>query len=196
MRAPLVLGLILVTAPLAARAVSDPAPAADARGGRGGSTAGPSSGAGAAGGQGGQSAAAPRPRNVIDKPVAAPKRTKLTCAEYRASAEKAAGHTFIDIRLRPTSWGNVPPELRKLPRRSKACGADGKGQVVITSPLYGKELQDFYAPLFEKAGFGPLDCTADSTQTQCKCKRHRDLGIVLTDQDREMFVLDVLVKRR
>jgi hypothetical protein len=193
MRRQVAFGLLLVAATIGARAFGDPTPMADGRGGRGGPGVAAPSGTG---GQGGQASVGPRPPNVIDKSVTAPKRTKLTCAEYRADAEKTASHTFFDIRLKATSWGAVPPELRKLPRKAKACGADSKGQVVIASSLYGKELQDFYAPLFEKAGFGPLDCTADAKQTQCKSKRHRDVGIVLTDQSREAFILAVLVKRR
>jgi hypothetical protein len=142
-------------------------------------------------------AAVPAPDKPSDKPgspdpVVRPKRAKITCAQYRANAEKTAPHAIIDTRLKVGSWGRVPPELRKLPPHSKLCGADGRGQVVIASPLFGKEIESHYTPLFTKVGFQPLACTVEPGRTQCTSKRRRDLGIVITDQDTEAFVLAVM----
>jgi len=125
-------------------------------------------------------------------PVEPPKRTRVTCAQYRANVEKSAKHAVFDTRLKSGSWGKVPRELRKLPRKSKLCGADSMGQAVIASPLFGAALESFYTPLFEKVGFRPLECKIELGRTQCTCKRHRDIGIVITDQQSEAFVLTVI----
>jgi hypothetical protein len=122
----------------------------------------------------------------------APKRAKVTCAEYRAGAEKHAKNAVFNTTLKPGQWGNVPMPLRKLPARARLCGADGVGQAVIASPLFGKDIEAYYAPLFTKIGFNPLVCKVVDGRTQCTCKRHRDIGIVVTDQDSEAFVLSVM----
>jgi hypothetical protein len=66
------------------------------------------------------------------------------------------------------------------------------GQAVIVSPLFGKEVETHYTPLFTTLGFEPLACKVVDRRTQCTCKRHRDIGIVVTDQDSEAFVLAVM----
>ena len=122
----------------------------------------------------------------------APKRARLTCAQYRANAEAHAKNAVFNTRLKAGGWGNIPPPLRKLPPGAKLCGADGIGQAVITSPLFGKEIETYYSPLFAKVGFQPLTCKVVAGRTQCTSKRHRDIGIVVTDQESEAFVLAVM----
>ena len=122
----------------------------------------------------------------------APKRAKLTCAQYRANAEKHASHAVFNTKLKPGEWGNVPEPIRKLPPRARLCGADGMGQAVIASPLFGREIESYYAPLFAKVGFKPLACRIVDRRTQCTSKRHRDIGVVVTDPDSEAFVLSVI----
>ena len=122
----------------------------------------------------------------------APKRTKLSCAQYRANADAHAKNAVFNTRLKAGAWGNIPPPLRKLPPGAKLCGADGIGQAVITSPLFGKEIETYYSPLFAKVGFQPLACKVVAGRTQCTCKRHRDIGVVVTDQESESFVLAVI----
>jgi hypothetical protein len=124
--------------------------------------------------------------------VAPPKRTKVSCTQYRANAEKQAKHSTFNLKLKPGAWGSIPAPLRKLPSRSKLCGADGMGQAVIASPLFGKDLESYYTPLFTKIGFKPLACKVADGRTQCTCKRGRDIGILVTDQDSEAFVLALM----
>jgi len=124
--------------------------------------------------------------------VAAPKRAKLTCAQYRANAEAHAKNAVFNTRIKAGGWGNIPAPLRKLPPGAKLCGADGIGQAVITSPLFGKEIETYYSPLFVKVGFQPLACKVVGGRTQCTSKRHRDIGIVVTDQESEALVLAVM----
>jgi len=123
---------------------------------------------------------------------APPKRAKLTCAQVRANADEHAAHSTFNTRLKAGAWGNIPAPLRKLPPGARLCGADGMGQVVIVSPLFGKEIESHYGPLFSKLGFAPLACKVVGARTQCTCKRHRDIGIVVTDQDSEAFVLSFM----
>jgi hypothetical protein len=123
---------------------------------------------------------------------AAPKRAKVTCEQYRATAQAHAKHAIFNTKIKQGAWGNIPAPLRKLPPRARLCGADGIGQAVIASPLFGKDIEAHYAPLFTKIGFAPLDCKVVGRRTQCTCKRHRDIGIVVTDQDSEAFVIAVM----
>lgn len=140
-------------------------------------------------GEPGQAAPPPAPRQPEP---AAPKRAKVTCVQYRATAEAHAPHGLFNTKLKAGAWGNIPAPLRKLPPRAQLCGADGIGQVVIASPLFGKDIETHYTPLFTKLGFKPLDCKVVGRRTQCTSKRHRDIGIVVTDQDSEAFVLAVM----
>jgi hypothetical protein len=152
----------------------------------------------------------PRPAEAAKPPVAAaapaaspaapsapsnvepPKRAKVTCAQYRAIADENAKHAVFNTRLKAGSWGTIPPELRKLPKGAKLCGVDKMGQVAIASTLFGKEIEDHYNPLFAKVDFEPLTCKVTETQTQCHSKRHRDIGIVLTDAKSQAYILSVM----
>jgi len=140
----------------------------------------------------GELESAPPPAAAKAQEAAAPKRAKLSCAQYRASAEEHAKHAVFNTKLKAGAWGNIPPPLRKLPPGAKLCGADGIGQAVIASPLFGKQIETYYSPLFTKIGFQPLACKVVAGRTQCTCKRHRDIGIVLTDQESQAFVLAVM----
>jgi hypothetical protein len=131
---------------------------------------------------------------ALEPKTTAPKRVKVSCAQYRESVEKTAKHAAFDTRIKPGSWARIPPDLRKLPRRAKLCGVDSRGQAVIASPLFGKELEDYYTPLFSKAEFGPLICQVTAEQTQCRSKRKRDVGVLVTDATSEIFVLAVVLR--
>ena len=139
-----------------------------------------------------ESAPPPSAASAQQEAAASPKRVKLSCAQYRASAEAHAKHAVFNTKLKAGAWGNIPPPLRKLPPGAKLCGADGIGQAVIASPLFGKQIETYYGPLFTKIGFQPLACKVVAGRTQCTCKRHRDIGIVVTDQESEAFVLAVM----
>jgi len=140
-------------------------------------------------GEPGQPAPPPAPGQPAP---AAPKRAKVTCAQYRATSEEHAKHAVFNTKLKPGAWGHIPAPLRKLPPHAQLCGADGIGQVVIASRLFGKDIEDHYTPLFAKIGFAPLVCKVVDRRTQCTSKRHRDIGIVVTDQDSEAFVLAIM----
>jgi hypothetical protein len=133
-----------------------------------------------------------RPPAPKEPDPAAPKRAKVTCEQYRANAEAHAKQAVFNTKLKAGAWGRIPAPLRKLPPRAKLCGADGIGQVVIASPLFGKDIESHYTPLFTKIGFKPLACKVVGRRTQCTCKRHRDIGVVVTDEDSEAFVLAVM----
>jgi hypothetical protein len=120
---------------------------------------------------------------------AAPARARVSCPEYRKAAESTAGHSFVDTRLKPGSWANIPAPLRRLPRRAKSCGANGAGQVVIVSPLFGKTLEEHYAPLFAKLGCAPLRCDVAAARTICRCKAGRDIGTLVTDTGNQAFII-------
>jgi hypothetical protein len=133
-----------------------------------------------------------RPSDPAEPAPAAPKRVRVSCAQVRSNVEQTSKHAIFDTRIKPGSWGHVPPELRRLPRQAKLCGADSLGQVVIASTIFGPELKSHYAPLFAKLGFEPLSCKVERGQTQRTCKRGRDAGILLTDQVNDTFVLAFL----
>jgi hypothetical protein len=125
-----------------------------------------------------------------------PARMRVTCGRYRSDVEKTAPHAAFDTRLKIGSWGAVPATLRRLPPKARLCGADSHGQVVIASAFYGKQLESFYAPLFEKLAFEPLTCTVDRGQTQCRGKRGRDFGLLVTDAAQQIFVLAYVKRER
>jgi hypothetical protein len=141
-------------------------------------------------------APAPAPVAPPAPAPAAPARDKLTCAAYRDRQAERYKQAAFDTRLKAGSWGRLPPELRKLPPRAKLCGADSHGQAVVASPLVGKDLESFYRPLFAKLGFDQLTCTGTGGQTTCKCKRRRDIGIVVTDSTSEAYVVSMVVRAR
>jgi hypothetical protein len=142
-------------------------------------------------------AAAPAPVAGAAAPLAAaPKRQKVTCAQYRAKVAETAKTATFDTTIKVGSWGHVPAELRKLPPRAKLCGADGMGQAIIASPLFGKELEDFYTPLFTKLDFRPLTCEVSDGQTRCRSKRRRDIAILVTDGASEALVISFLARQK
>jgi hypothetical protein len=136
-------------------------------------------------------AAAPAPAPSPAVTAEPPKRTKVTCAQYRTIAEENAKHAMFNTRLKPGSWGHLPPELHKLPKGAKLCGADGMGQIVVASPLYGQELGNHYTPLFGKVGFNPLECKVEKSMTRCSGKRHRDIAVIVTDTKNEAYVVSL-----
>jgi hypothetical protein len=136
------------------------------------------------------SAAAPPAAKAAE--ATAPRRARLSCAQVRANADAHAKNGVFNTKLKAGAWGNIPAPLRKLPPGAKLCGADGIGQAVIVSPLFGKAIETYYGPLFAKIGFEPLACRVVAGRTQCACKRHRDIGVVVTDQESEAFVLAVM----
>src|SRR5437762_191085 len=79
-----------------------------------------------------------------------PRRARLGCARLRARLDRTAKSLGAEDRIKPNSWGNVPAELRKLPAGAELCGVDEEGQAVIQSPLYGRDLEAHYAPLFAR----------------------------------------------
>jgi hypothetical protein len=125
----------------------------------------------------------------------APKRSKVSCARLRQRMERDAKNLGLDDKITPKSWGNIPDELRKLPPGAELCGVDTELEhVVITSALFGKDLESYYAPLFAKIGCRPLGCTVETgfvDQTRCRCATEGVVGTVATDVKDEAFTLKV-----
>jgi hypothetical protein len=127
----------------------------------------------------------------------APKRQKVPCPKLRQRVEKTAKSMGLDEKITPNSWGNIPGELRKLPAGSENCGVDAElAQVLISSPLYGKDLEIFYGPLFAKIGCRPLTCTSGAAlglveQTRCRCAMPGVVGTIITDTRTEAFTLAI-----
>lgn len=126
------------------------------------------------------------------------KRNKVGCADYARTVQPPA--SFI-----PHSWGqSLPPALQKLPPGAALCGVDTRapkdGSAVILSPLFGSDLESFYAPLFSEVGCKPLDCQVetrtlgktDVQQTICKCHGHHMIGNVATDSGNEMYSVSLI----
>jgi hypothetical protein len=138
-----------------------------------------------------------------DKPAtAAPKRSKVGCAELLTKMEETSKRMNLPVKAIPHSWGNIPPELRKLPAGAEHCGSvDALGQAIIVSPLFGKDLEAYYAPLFASVGCAPFTCeivTSDPyVQTRCKCKQGKVmkggmLGTVSTDTGAESYTIALM----
>jgi hypothetical protein len=100
--------------------------------------------------------------------------------------------------MKPTivagSWGDLPAELQKLPAGAQNCGTV-EGQPTIVSPAFGKDLETFYAPLFEKVGCAPFKCEVETqgsaTRTACKCKSGKLMGMIFTDTGNEAYTLSL-----
>jgi hypothetical protein len=127
---------------------------------------------------------------------APPKRAKVSCSKLRQRMEKATRQIGFEDKIAPHSWGSLPPDLRKLPPGAELCGTDAElGQAVITSPLFGKELESYYAPLFAKVGCEPLACRVAASsggvavQTRCRCSMPGVAGVVITDSKHQAFTL-------
>ena len=119
----------------------------------------------------------------------APKREKRTCAQMREDIERISKSMKLDVKMKAGSWGDLPEPLRKLPPGAELCGVGSDGQVIITSPAFGKELESHYAPLFEKVGCTPLKCTLTSI-TNCTCAGPPGaVGVVLTDTGAQSYAL-------
>lgn len=121
--------------------------------------------------------------------VKPPRRVKMDCASYRDGMERMAKSTGVKMKLAPGSWGTIPAALRALPPGAELCGATDAGPVVIVSPLYGKEIEAHYAPLFAKVGCQPFTCDVSAFLTVCTCKGNDTRGRVQTDSDNEAFSL-------
>jgi hypothetical protein len=124
-------------------------------------------------------------------------RKRLSCPKLRQKMERAARILGFEDRIAPNSWGEIPPDLRKLPPGGELCGVDSElGQVVIASPLDGKELEAYYAPLFEKIGCQPLTCNrgklpGDPEPTRCRCAVPGLVGNIRTDPNHQAFQLAI-----
>ena len=90
---------------------------------------------------------------------------------------------FILIRVAP---GN--PIAMMLPPGATVCGsAQGFGNVFIASPLYGKDLEAYYRPIYEKLGCKPFTCEITDKVTNCKCAGNGKFGFVTTEERSEVF---------
>ena len=73
--------------------------------------------------------------------------------------------------------------------------------MVIHSPLYGKELEAHYAPLFAHYGCQPLSCNIVGAvsglveQTRCRCTGAGTIGTVTTDPKSEAYTLAVALAK-
>jgi hypothetical protein len=133
----------------------------------------------------------PMVAEATDK-AAAPKRTKMNCSAFRAGAERMAKSAGIPMKNVPGSWGTIPKALQTLPPGGEFCGSvEGMGAatVAIVSPLFGKDMEAFYAPLFAKVGCQALTCQVSGRQTNCTCKGSGGRGTIATDPDIEEFSL-------
>ena len=125
------------------------------------------------------------------------KASTWSCARLRQYVQKNAKSLGFDDKLTPKTWGNIPAELQKLPQGAELCGVDTEmGQAVISSPLYGKDIEIFYGPLFAKIGCHPLVCNSGATyglldQTRCRCAMPGVVGTIATDTRNEAFTLAI-----
>jgi hypothetical protein len=140
--------------------------------------------------------AAATPTSMDDLEMVPLTRAKVSCAEYRKRVATHAPHAAFDTRLKPSSWGTIPAGLQKLPGGARLCGADSHGQAVVTSTLFGRKLEAYYAPLFAKLDFQPLDCKVNNGQTICTAKHGRDVGILVTDAATQAFVVSLMKRPR
>jgi hypothetical protein len=129
----------------------------------------------------------------------APKRTKLACGPYLEAVKKASASVGFKPTIVAGSWGNIPPDLQKLPAGAQNCGTV-EGQPTIVSAAFGKDLETFYAPLFEKVSCAPFKCEVETqgsyTRTSCKCKTGKVTGMVVTDTGNEAYTLSLFDRSR
>ena len=116
--------------------------------------------------------------------VAPPKRPKMSCATYRSFADNMSKSAGINAKVVPGSWGKLPKELQTLPPGAELCG-NVDDVAIVLSPLYGKDLESHYAPLFAKVGCQPLTCDVTAGQTTCTCKGKGIRGRVETSKEME-----------
>jgi hypothetical protein len=129
----------------------------------------------------------------------APRRTKMTCGPYLDAVKKASASAGFKPTIVPGSWGDVPADLQKLPAGAQNCGTVD-GQPTIVSAAFGKDLETFYAPLFEKVGCAPFKCEVQTqgsaTRTACKCKAGKVTGMIFTDTGNEAYTLSLFGRSR
>ena len=114
-----------------------------------------------------------------------PRRTKVTCEEFRADMEK-----YSKMTLKAGDWAKVPPALRVLPPKASVCGAAaGTFTVYVASPLFGKELADYYTPIFEKLGCKPVKCEFEDKKTACNCRHSSGIGRIGTEMLNEAYAI-------
>ena len=127
----------------------------------------------------------------------APKRSKLACGAYLEGVKSMSKSMGLNPTIVPGSWGDVPRDLQALPAGAQNCGTV-EGQPTIVSPLFGKELETFYTPLFAKMGCAPFKCEVESqgsaTRTMCKCKSSEVRGTVVTDTGYEAYSLGLFAR--
>lgn len=117
-----------------------------------------------------------------------PNRTKLTCEQFRASEEKISR-----MRIKPGDWAKVPAALRVLPPNASLCGAaEGTGTVFVASPLFGKELADYYTPILEKLGCKPVTCEFEEKKTACNCRHGHGVGRIGTEMLDQAYAISWL----
>jgi hypothetical protein len=129
--------------------------------------------------------------------AARPKRTKMSCGAFRDGMERMAKSAGIPMKVTPGSWSTIPKALQALPPGADLCGAvEGQGAaiVAIVSPLFGKDFETHYAPLFAKIGCQPFTCEVTGSQTTCTCKGSSGRGRIETDRDVEEFSLLFMAK--
>jgi hypothetical protein len=133
------------------------------------------------------SAFAARP-SAAGSPGSAPKRSKVGCAAYRADLEASAKKVDMEMKIKAGDWAKTPAPLRVLPPGATVCGsAEGLGNVFIASPLFGKDLEAYYRPIYERLGCKPFRCEITDKLTSCKCASNGKVGFVATEERSEVF---------
>jgi len=133
------------------------------------------------------SAFAARP-SAAGSPGSAPKRSKVDCAAYRADVEASSKKVGMAMKIKAGDWAKTPAPLRVLPPGATVCGsAEGSGNVFIASPLFGKDLETYYRPIYEKLGCKPFTCEITSKVTNCTCGGNGKFGFVTTEESSEVF---------
>jgi hypothetical protein len=115
---------------------------------------------------------------------AAPKRPKQDCAAYAASVASATKGREPKVKVK--DWADVPAALRVLPPHAEMCFSFAS-TVFVASPLFGKELEDYYRPIFEKMGCKPVKCEVTEKKSYCSCHGDGGLARVGTEEFVESY---------
>ena len=92
------------------------------------------------------------------------------------------------MKIKAGDWAKTPAPLRVLPPGATVCGsAESFGNVFIASPLFGKDLETYYRPIYEKLGCKPFTCEITDKSTSCKCSGNGKFGFVTTEEGSEVF---------
>ena len=85
---------------------------------------------------------------------------------------------------------HLQPRLRD-DRVGLRCGAerDRTFTVYVASPLFGKELADYYTPIFEKLGCKPVKCEFEDKKTACNCRHSSGIGRIGTEMLNEAYAI-------